>query len=130
MNLPPVSRRVFARHHLLAALFGFAGVQHFRKPEPFDTLVPAKLPGSARAWTYGSGVAELATAAALVVPKTRRLGGWMTVVLMLGVWPGNFQMVANWRDKSLPLRVLSWARLPLQLPLIVGGWKIAHEDKS
>ena len=117
-------------HTLLAALFAFAGVKHFTNPEPFDTLVPKALPGSARQWTYGSGAAEIATAAALAVPATRRIGGWMTVVLMLGVWPGNMQMVANWKDKTWPWRLVSWLRLPLQIPLIVGGWKIAHREHN
>ena len=47
----------------MIALLGGAGVLHFLKPEPFDSIVPAGLPGSARAYTYASGVAELGCAA-------------------------------------------------------------------
>ena len=50
----------------LTALCTGAGVLHFVRPKPFDSLIPEQLPGSARAWTYGSGVSELATAALIV----------------------------------------------------------------
>ena len=59
----------------MAAALGGMGVLHLAKPEPFDQLIPPMLPGSARAWTYGSGVAELAVAGLLAVPATRRAGG-------------------------------------------------------
>ena len=59
----------------LAALCTTMGILHFAKPKPFDALIPEQLPGTARGWTLGSGVAELAVAALLVAPPTRRLGG-------------------------------------------------------
>jgi uncharacterized membrane protein len=40
-------------------------------PKPFDGLIPASLPGSRRAWTYGSGVAELAAGVAVAAPDLR-----------------------------------------------------------
>ncbi|GAA4600520.1 hypothetical protein GCM10023195_00080 [Actinoallomurus liliacearum] len=41
---------------------------------PYDAIIPSRLPGSPRAWTYTSGLAELACAAAIAVPRTRRAG--------------------------------------------------------
>lgn len=111
-------------HHRLIALFTGAGVLHFAKPEPFDTLIPPRLPGTARQWTYGSGVAELATAALLANPRTRRAGGLATAALMSAVWPGNIYMTYLWRKKPWYMQAVSYGRLPLQLPLIAAGWKI------
>ncbi|MBN9644204.1 MauE/DoxX family redox-associated membrane protein [Corynebacterium mendelii] len=108
----------------LIGLLGFAGVMHFVKPEGFDSIVPEQLPLGQRAWTYGSGVAEIATAALLSTEKTRRMGGLATAILMVAVWPGNFQMAWNWRKKSPLKKAIALIRLPLQIPLIMGGWKI------
>ncbi len=74
---------------LAALLFG-AGTLHFVRPRPFDAIVPRALPGSARTYTYASGVvAELATAAALAVPRTRRLGGTLATALFVAVFPAT-----------------------------------------
>lgn len=101
------------------------GALHFVKPEPFDGLIPPELPGSKRAWTYGSGVAELAVAGLLAAPQTRKLGGTVALALFIGVFPGNLQMVRAWRRKPVwPYQVISWGRLPLQLPMILAADKI------
>ena len=70
-------------------------------PKPFDSIVPAELPGSARFYTYASGVAELATAALLLAPRTRRLGALAAVALFIAVFPANVNMVRLWWDKPL-----------------------------
>ena len=63
------------------------GVLHFAAPKPFDTIIPAELPGSARFYTYASGVAELATGALLLAPRTRQLGALAAVALFVACSP-------------------------------------------
>jgi len=58
----------------LAGIFGFIGVLHFVKPEPFVGIVPKPLPYK-KELVYASGVAELACAGLLLNPSTRSLGG-------------------------------------------------------
>ena len=103
------------------------GVLHFAAPKPFDTVVPEELPGSARFYTLASGVAEAAVGGMLIAPKTRKVGALAAIALFLGVFPANVNMVRLWfRDpaKSLPLRIRSIARLPLQVPMITQAYKI------
>nr|WP_297620099.1 hypothetical protein [Nocardia sp.] len=109
-------------------LFGM-GTLHFVAPKPFDALIPPQLPGSPRAYTLGSGVAELAVAGALAVPRTRRLGGALALLLFLAVFPGNLQMTYEWvrSDKPLALKVGSILRLPLQIPLILAARKVYRQ---
>ena len=102
----------------LAALLGAAGVTHFARPEPYDTIVPRLLPGSPRWWTYASGMAELAVAAAMAIPRTRKAGGWAAAALFTAVFPANVQMAIDWRERPLMLRAAAYGRLPLQLLLI------------
>lgn len=110
----------------LAALLGLAGAAHLRYPRPFDTLVPEQLPGSPRAWTVGSGLAELAVAALLAVPATRRVGGRAATLLFLLVWPGNVKMAWDWRHRPAPQRAVALGRLPLQVPLVLWARQVAR----
>lgn len=121
------SRRAIA----LAVVLGGAGTMHFVLPRPFDSLIPRRLPGSPRLWTYASGVAELGCALAVAVPATRRLGGILTALLFLVVLPGNVKMAVDWhrQRKPLPLRVIALARLPLQWPLIRWATKVSHSAR-
>lgn len=111
----------------LAALLGTAGVAHFRKPEFFDPLVPEQLPGGARVWTHLSGVAELAVAAAVAVPATRRAGGLAAAGLFAAVFPGNLKMARDWSTRSAPERAIAYGRLPLQVPLVLWALKVRRE---
>jgi uncharacterized membrane protein len=99
------------------------GVLHFVAPKPFDTIVPTELPGTPRFYTLASGVAEVATGALILAPKTRRLGATAAVALYLAVFPANVNSVRLWWDKPW-LRLGAIARLPLQIPMITTALKI------
>ncbi|WP_344859034.1 hypothetical protein [Amycolatopsis ultiminotia] len=116
--------------HLLAGVLATAGVLHFARPEPFDSLIPRELPGSRRSWTYASGVAELGVAASIAVPRTRRLGGLAAALLFVGVFPGNVKMALDYQRRGRPARERwgAWLRLPLQWPLV--SWALTVRDRS
>jgi uncharacterized membrane protein len=101
-----------------AAMLIGTGVGHFLAPKPFDTIVPAELPGDARFYTYASGVAEVGIGAMLIVPRTRRAGALAAVLLYIAVFPANVNMVRLWWDKPWPMKVAALTRLPFQLPMI------------
>lgn len=111
----PVSQR--PAYRMGAMLIGI-GAGHILSPKPFDTIVPAELPGSARFYTYASGVAEMGVGAALLVPRTRRAAALAAAALFLAVFPANLNMVRLWWDKPLPMKIFALARLPLQLPMV------------
>lgn len=102
---------------MAATLIGI-GIGHFVRPQPFDTIVPAELPGKARFYTYASGVAEVGVGTMLLVPRTRRTGALAAAVLYLAVFPANINMVRLWKDKPLPMKALALARLPMQVPMV------------
>ncbi|MEV6657017.1 DoxX family protein [Nocardia fluminea] len=123
------TRRGATAHSWLSGLLFFVGVLHFLAPKPFDKIVPPRLPGNPRAYTYGSGVAELGVATALAVPRTRRLGGWLAAALFVGVFPANIQMAADVVGNPKAPKVFKagvLARLPLQIPMIVAALRIAR----
>jgi uncharacterized membrane protein len=108
----------------LAALLLGSGVAHFLIPKPYDTIVPAELPGSQRFYTYASGVAELAAGALLLPPRTRRLGALSAVAVFVGVFPANINLIRLWKEKPLFMRLGAIARLPLQIPMITAALKV------
>lgn len=117
---------------LLAGLLTAAGVTHFVAPTPYERIVPRVL-GHARMLVELSGVAELACAALVAVPRTRRLGGLASAVLFVAVFPANVQMAL---DGGVPggtglaaSPVVAWARLPLQVPLVVGALGVARRAR-
>ncbi|WP_406056419.1 DoxX family protein [Kribbella sp. NBC_00889] len=112
----------------LALLFGVLGTLHFVKPEPFEQIVPRALPRK-KELVYASGAAELACAAGLLHPRTRRVAGLVSAGLLVAVFPANVQMAVDLQRKgSLPAKAVGWARLPLQFPLIRWALKAARED--
>jgi uncharacterized membrane protein len=115
---------------LLAGLLATAGVAHFATPRPFDALVPRALPGSPRAWTYGSGAVELALAAGIAAPRTRAVAAKAAAAFLVGVFPANVQMAVDWRHRPAPLRTAALARLPLQLPLVLWAQGVARNGKG
>jgi uncharacterized membrane protein len=111
----------------LTALLTITGLLHLVRPAAFDAIVPRALPGSARFWTLASGVAELAVATAVAVPRSRRPGATAAAGLFVAVLPANFQMALDWSDRSASARAVAWCRLPLQVPLVPWALRIRNQ---
>ncbi|OBG79977.1 hypothetical protein A5699_12265 [Mycobacterium sp. E802] len=124
MTASPSQRISSAPARRMAALLLGMGTLHFVAPKPFDSIIPAELPGTPRFYTYASGVGELATGALLAAPRTRRLGALAAIALFVAVFPGNVNMVRLWWDKPWPMRIVAIARLPLQIPMITGALRV------
>ena len=102
----------------LVAILGASGVVHLVRPRAYEPLMPSWVPAH-REVILASGVAELACAAGLAVPATRRAAGWASALLLVGVYPGNLKMAADAASSSSTgFKVAAFARLPLQLPMI------------
>lgn len=108
----------------LTLLLGGSGALHLVKPQTFDGIVPKALPGSARTWTYASGVAELVTAGLIAAPQTRRAGGTVAALLFVAVFPANIRMARSYLRSSKTSKrqkTIAVVRLPLQIPLVLAG---------
>ncbi|MFJ3415727.1 DoxX family protein [Streptomyces sp. NPDC086082] len=115
---------------LLAGLLATAGVAHFASPKQFDATIPRSLPGSPRTWTYASGVVELALAAGIATPRTRRTAALAAAGFFVGVFPANVQMALDWRDRPAPQKAAAYGRLPLQIPLVLWARSVAKNGEG
>ena len=86
-SIPPLSRDIAG----LATILATSGVIHLLRPEVYEGIVPHVLPHK-RLLVHASGVAEIACAAGLLHPATRRVAGWGSAALLVGVFPANVQM--------------------------------------
>lgn len=123
--VPPPGRGARA----VAAAFLVSGAVHLVRPRVFEPTIPRALPAH-RALVLGSGIAELACAAGLLVPTTRRAAGVASAALLVAVFPANVQMAIDGvrgarrhRDRASVVRAAATlARLPLQVPLVRWAW--------
>lgn len=112
----------------MALLLGTSGVLHFVAPKPFESIVPKSL-GHAETLVRVSGAVELACAAGLALPRTRRLAGLASAALFVAVFPANVTMaVQDVRSSrtSMIRKAAVLARLPLQAPLITHALRLAR----
>lgn len=110
----------------LAAGFAVSGTVHLVKPEFYEPIMPAWVPAH-REVILASGVAELLCAAGLALPRTRRLAGYASVALLVGVFPGNVQMAQDAaKTTNTGFKAAAFARLPLQWPMIRAALRAAR----
>ncbi|BDZ58603.1 DoxX family protein [Barrientosiimonas endolithica] len=112
-------------------MFAGSGVLHLVRPQIFEPIVPRVLPAH-RELVLASGVAEIACAAGLLAPRTRRVAGIASAALLLTVLPANVQMALDaqravqrrgWTPQREVMRTGTLLRLPLQAPLVRAAWR-------
>lgn len=104
---------------MLAIGYFTAGVLHITSPEGFLAITPSWVP-FAPAVIWLTGLAEIAGAIGLCIPRFRRAAGVGLALYALCVWPANFNHA--FYDIAIGERDLSWwyhgPRLLLQ-PVII-----------
>lgn len=102
----------------LATGFLASGTVHLVRPEVWEPLMPGWVPMH-REVIIWSGVAEIACAAGLLFPPTRKLAGLASAALLAGVYVGNVKMAVDAsKSSNQGLKAAAYGRLPLQLPMI------------
>ena len=72
----------------LIAAYATAGILHLTLPGPFISIVPGWVPWPGEVVRL-TGLCELAGALGLVIPRTRRLAGFMLALYAVCVFPAN-----------------------------------------
>jgi uncharacterized membrane protein len=107
----------------------FTGSSHFSSmKDDFVAMLPEPMPKDVRI-IYLTGLAEIAGAIGLLIPKTRRAAGMALVVQLAAMFPAN----VNAARKGIPLRgkppTPLWLRAPMQLLYIALIWLTAISDR-
>jgi uncharacterized membrane protein len=117
----------------LAAFFTFTGTMHFLRPRFFEAIVPPAIEAQKREVVAISGAAEIAGAALVLHPASRRLGRWWLLTLLVAIFPANVHMAVNPEQiRGLDVRRFPhwalWARLPLQPLAMLWVWRATRTD--
>ena len=107
----------------LALFFVAGGINHFRSPEFYLSMMPPWLPAHLLL-VQVSGVCEVLGGIGVLVPATRVVAGWGLVALLVAVFPANLQMALHPEAhvaRGMPLWGL-YLRLPLQAVFIAWVW--------
>lgn len=110
----------------LAATLVLGGSMHFIAPKFFDEIIPTKLPGNPRTYTYASGVAAVVIGAGLSAVRTRRFSAALAGAFFVAVMPAKVQLAISWwrsDTKRLPVKAVGIAQLLWQIPLLAEAMK-------
>lgn len=127
-----IERARIALAYVVALAMVAVGITHFVNTPLFVSIMPPWIPF--HEWmVWLSGVAEIVIGILLAVPKTRKLGSWALIALLIAVFPANIHMAVNdIQPAGVTEPVPAWAawgRLPLQFVFIGIAWWIGRDAK-
>jgi uncharacterized membrane protein len=99
------SKPRFAFRLLLATFYLLAGIAHLRSPGGFLAITPAWVPNPDFVIAF-TGVAEIAGAVGLMIPRLRSSAGVGLALYALCVWPANIHHAID--NIAVGGRTLSW----------------------
>lgn len=113
----------------IGIIFILAGINHFVMPNFYLQIMPPYLPFP-MALIYLSGLAEIVCGALFIPKQTRSLGAWLTILLLIAVFPANIQMSIDEYQNGGLLFYGSVLRLPLQFLIIWWVYKFTKQDNK
>lgn len=117
---------------LATAFFLFAGALHFVIPEFYLAMMPSFIPFQ-QFFVAMTGIAEMAGAIGIQIPKLRRISGILMMVLLVSIFPANIYVaIAQPLLPNLEYAASSmWWRLLLQPLFILWIWFVSvKSDKN
>jgi uncharacterized membrane protein len=121
----PLASNQSAALRLSVVLVG-GGAMHYVFPSWFDSVIPRRLPGSPRLYTYLSGGVNLVVGAGLAVGKSRRLASGVAAALFVAYMPAKIKLAVDWwrsERTSRVVKVLGLVQLWWQIPLVTESLK-------
>lgn len=106
--------------YVMSIMYVFIGIRHFLDPQYFLHIVPPQLPFKLFL-VYLTGVIEVVGGAAILLPKTRKMGAYLLIFLLLSVFPANIYLYMSETPQSLLgiSKTDALIRMPFQAPLIL-----------
>lgn len=106
---------------VMALFYLAAGVNHFRSPDFYLSIMPPYLPWHAELVAV-SGIAELVLGGAVLIPRLRRWACWGIIAMLIAFLPVHIHMLVNAHlFPEVPVLAL-WLRFPLQALFILWAW--------
>ena len=107
--------------YAFAVFFVIAGINHFVMAEFYLKIIPPALPAHDLINAL-SGIAEIVIGVMVGLPRTRVLGGWLAIALLVAVFPANIYLYMNQGIIPQVSPALHLLRLPLQALFIAWAY--------
>ena len=106
--------------YVMSFMYVFIGIKHFTDPQYFLEIVPPQLP-SKLFLVYLTGLIEVVGGVAILAPKTRKVGAYLLIFLLVSVFPANIYLYVSETPQSLLgiSETDALIRMPFQIPLIL-----------
>ena len=106
--------------YVMSFMYIFIGIRHFTDPQYFLHIVPPQLPFKLFL-VYLTGVIEVVGGAAILSPKSRKVGAYLLIFLLVSVFPANIYLYVSETPQSLigVSKMDALIRMPFQIPLIL-----------
>ena len=103
--------------YLMSFFYILFGIKHFINVEWFMKIMPPYLPYH-KSLVYLSGAFEILFGIMLLFEKTRFLGAWGLILLLIAVFPANIYLAQTNGAALNTSPAVAWGRLPLQAVFI------------
>ena len=106
--------------YVMSFMYVFIGIKHFTHPQYFLDIVPPQLP-SKLFLVYLTGLIEVVGGAAILSPKSRKVGAYLLIFLLVFVFPANIYLYVSDTPQNLLgiTKTDALIRMPFQIPLII-----------
>lgn len=106
--------------YVMSLMYVFIGIRHFTDPQYFLEIVPPRLPFKLFL-VYVTGLVEIIGGAAILFSKTRRIGAFLLIFLLIVVFPANIYLfLSEAQQNALGISKMdALIRMPFQIPLII-----------
>ena len=115
----------------MSLLYIIIGINHFTNPALFTAIVPPFLIYKDEI-VYLSGLIEIIMGILLLIKKTRTIGSWGVILLLICVFPANVYLYNSEiaREALHISKNQALIRLPFQIPLIILAYWHSKESNS
>ena len=106
--------------YVMSIMYIFIGIRHFTDPQYFLDIVPPQLP-SKLFLVYVTGLIEVVGGVAILAPKTRKVGAYLLIFVLVSVFPANIYLYVSETPQNLLgiSKIDALIRMPFQAPLIL-----------
>ena len=106
--------------YVMSLMYVFIGIRHFADPQYFLEIMPPRLPFKLLL-VYVTGLVEIIGGAAILFSKTRRIGAFLLIFLLIVVFPANIYLfLSEAPQNALGISKMdALIRMPFQIPLII-----------
>ena len=104
----------------MSFLYLIVGIKHFTNPSFFEAIVPPILIYT-KTIVYISGFIEILVAILILFKKTRKVGAYITIALLIAVFPANVYLYLSETPREFLnfTKTQALIRMPFQIPLII-----------